>query len=155
MTTCGALSHLQTSPHLQRGKLIWSVAYSVFVPSTKILALQSDCFVRVKYTYKNELYVIDITWQSVPYGLYSTESKGHSPKGERYISCTAHDRHAMCIIYPKGGGVFALLTTHRRTDDASCQHVSQCFKMKNSAGAFICPQGSAIIKIQSLPAGTV
>jgi len=124
MTTCGALSHLQTSLHLQRVKLIWSMAYLVFVPSTKILALQSDCFVGVKYTYKHELYVTDIAWQSVPYGLYSTESEGHSPDGEGCISCTAHDRHAICIIYPKGGGVFVLLTTHRRTDDASCQHMS-------------------------------
>jgi len=58
---------------------------------------------------EDEWYVIDIAWQSVPYGLYSTEPKGRSPKGEGYISCTAHDWHAMCIIYPKGGVMCALL----------------------------------------------
>ena len=41
----------------------------------------------------------DIAWQSVPYGLYSTKPKGRSPEGEGYISCTARDRHAVCIIY--------------------------------------------------------
>ena len=53
----------------------------------------------------HHIYVIDIAWQSVVYGLYSTELKGCSPKGGGYISCTALDRHAICIIYPKGGGM--------------------------------------------------
>jgi len=60
------------------------------------------------------IYVIDIAWQSVLNGLYSTEPKGHSPEGEGYISCTARDWHAICSIYPKGGGECALLGSSRQ-----------------------------------------
>ena len=42
--------------------------------------------------------------------LICTEPEGCSPKGDGYISCTARDWHAICIIYPmpKGGGTCAL-----------------------------------------------
>jgi len=58
--------------------------------------------------------VTDIAWQSVPYGIYSTEPKGHSSDGECYISCMAHDWHAVCFIYPKGGGACALQGSDRQ-----------------------------------------
>jgi len=39
------------------------------------------------------MYVIDIAWQSVPYGLYSTEPEGlYKP----YSTC-------ICIVYLEGG----------------------------------------------------
>jgi len=67
------------------------------------------------------MYVIDIAWQSVPYGLYSTEPSGRSPEGEGYISYTARDWYdtGICIIYPncilaKGGGTCALLGSNRQ-----------------------------------------
>ena len=77
------------------------------------------------------------------WALHSTEPEGCSPKGEGYISCMACDCHAICIIYPKGGGACALLGSNR--------HVIE----QMTRPTFICPQGSAIIKIQSLLAGTV
>ena len=59
-----------------------------------------------------------------------TEPEGCSPKGEGYISCTARDWHALCIIYPKGG--------------VACRQ--QHFKMTNSTGAFICSPGQCYNK---------
>ena len=31
----------------RRGKIVWSTAYSVFVPSATLVALQSDCFMKM------------------------------------------------------------------------------------------------------------
>jgi len=62
----------------------------------------------------SKVYVIDIAWQSVLYGLYSTKPEGRSPEGEGCISCTARDLHAICIAYPEGGGVCALLGSKRQ-----------------------------------------
>jgi len=41
------------------------------------------------------LYVTDIAWQSVLYGLYSTKPDVCNPVGEGYVSHTAHKCHAI------------------------------------------------------------
>ena len=56
--------------------------------------------------------VIDIAWQSVPYGLYSTKLEGRSPEGEGCMPC---DSHAICIKHPKDG---AYVHCQVATDDA-------------------------------------
>ena len=48
-------------------------------------------------------YVIDIAWQLVLYGLYSTEPEGHCPEGVGYISCTACDWHAIRLYHISQG----------------------------------------------------
>ena len=40
-------SRAQTSFRTQRGKIAWSTACSIFVPCTTMVALQSDCFMRM------------------------------------------------------------------------------------------------------------
>ena len=41
-------SRAQTIFHMQRGKVVWSTAsYSIFVPCATMVALQSDCFMRM------------------------------------------------------------------------------------------------------------
>ena len=56
------------------------------------------------------LYVIDIAWLSVPYGLYSAEPEGHSLKGEGHI-----ETPLPCYMYyiSQGWGACTLLGNNR------------------------------------------
>ena len=88
--------------------------YSSAVTNSIISLLRQVLFVSY-----SSLHVIDIAWQSVPYGLYSTEPEGRRPEDEGYISCTACDWYAICIIYPncilaKCRGTCALLGSNRQ-----------------------------------------
>lgn len=69
-----------------------------------------------------------------------------------YISCRVCDWHPICLIYPKGLGVCTLL-------GSNTQHIieqTMCpANARPSASRCQGPQGSAVVKIQSLLAGSV
>ena len=88
----------------------------------KLVNAHLVCIIQIMHTLQKPMAVLgkwatlvtDIPWQLVLYGLCTTEPEGHGLEGEGYISCTARGWHAICIIYPKGGGACALLDSNRQ-----------------------------------------